>query len=148
MTSIITAQKKKSEFQVHYTDEKIQSTFIPTPKVLVLIKNVRLCVLNLIREAPKGHAAATIQQVGRTGRGHLSCFDFLTTQQAIVFQYCEIAHAPYYKICSYLSEKVAFPTDLSCYVRLIRTAARIPSWLQHIAASQAIKTSACRTYCT
>ena len=70
-----------------------------------LNKIIHLCVLDLIREAPKEcHATATIQQVGKTGCGHLSCFDFLTTQQAIVFQYGEISHARCYKICSFLSQ--------------------------------------------
>ena len=89
----------------------------------VINKIIRLCVLHLTREAPKeGHAAATIQQVGKTGCGYLSCFDFLTTQQAIVFQYGEIAHARCYKICFFLSQKFIFPTDLTSYIRLIRSA--------------------------
>jgi hypothetical protein len=121
-----------------------QHLFYSHAKRAVINTNIRLFLLDLIREAPKeGHAAATIQQVGRTGRGHLSCFDFLTTQQAIVFQYGEIDHARCYKIYSFLSEKGAFPTDLTSYVRFIRSAFRIPSLLQHMAASQTIKTSPC-----
>ena len=123
-------QTKINKFQVHYTDEKNPINIYSYAKSAVINRNIRLCVLEIIREAPKGHAVATLQQVGWTGRGHLSCFDFLTTQRATVFQYGEIAHARCYKISSFLSDVVTFPTDLTSYVRFIRSAFRIPSRLQ------------------